>query len=140
MAGTAFTQFVQSELPKRPWLAQDLPEESILIRRGDFRMQLDGLQLAENQMVTADADGKLIVVNIEDVTGKVDSFIHTQETVNSEWTIVHNAETTEVFARVTLEDGSEVNYDTLTVVDNNTVKITFSLAIKGKALVILAKQ
>ena len=49
---SAFEDFVQFELPKRPYLQTDVAQETVMVRRGPGPRQLAGVSITEGQIVS----------------------------------------------------------------------------------------
>lgn len=130
-----FESFIQLELPKRPYLETDSPEESIIIRRGPGPRQLSGLPLAEGQTI-AIIEGKLTAVPYKGLDEPlVDGIKHSQEVAALTWTITHGKANRNVVVSLFDTDYSEIISDTLVVSDNDIV-ITFTEAQAGYANVV----
>lgn len=130
-----FEAFIQLELPKRPYLEADVPEESIIIRRGPGPRQLSGLPLAEGETV-AFVQGKLTPVPYGSGGGSgVDGVAHAQEVAALTWTITHNKANKNVVVTLLDTDYSEIICDNMTVNDNDIV-ITFVEAQAGFANIV----
>lgn len=125
---TPFETFVQTELPKRPYLANDVAQESIIIRRGIGPMQLDGLQLANGQVLGM-IDGSLAAINQTAVNYAVQEF----EVAATTWTITHGRGNKN--AQVVLRDAAdkEIKPDEIEFTEN-TIVITWYEAQAGTAV------
>ena len=64
------------------------------------------------------------------------SYVHNQDTVASEWDIIHNLETQNVMVQVFDVSGNKFVPEDIQVVDNNTIKVIVNPPSAGKALVI----
>jgi len=64
------------------------------------------------------------------------SYVHNQTTNSNVWNIPHNLETTNVFVQTYDTSGNKIIPEEINIVDKNTVKITFSSNIAGKAVII----
>lgn len=129
-----FTDFIQTELPLRPYLANDVAVNSVIVRSGSGPRQLAGVKLLPGQILM-NIEGSLTAVNLEDVTGNTDNHIHVQEAPSATWTIAHGGETDDFIVAVYDENNKPVQYDDINVIDSNTFEISFSLASVGKAVV-----
>lgn len=88
-------------------------------------------------------------VSVSDVGGKTEvsiagtgslAYTHTQGSASSTWTITHNLNSVNVQVQVfdNSSPAEEIQYDTLTITDANTVTITFTTSVEGKATVFAA--
>lgn len=119
-----FESFIQLELPKRPYLESDVPEESVIVRRGPGPRQLSGVSLEEGQTVAL-FDGKLTAVPYgTGGSSGVDGVPYAQESPSLTWVIPHNKNNRNVVVTLLDTDYSEIICDTMTVNDNDIV-ITF---------------
>jgi hypothetical protein len=144
MAGSAFEQFVQQELPLRPFTPTDGNLESIPVRRGQGPRQLQFIDLTDGQ-VLARVNGQLQGVTLNNLDGNgnaggVRHFIAdvAEGSEMSTWTLVHNLASFNcvVQAYQLNVDGSyqSVIPDLIKLVDNDTVELKFSMPIAGKAI------
>lgn len=73
------------------------------------------------------------------LTGIKGSYIHTQTTAASTWTITHNLNSTEVNIDVIVDNAGtreKILPQDITIVDANTVSVAFSTALTGSARVV----
>lgn len=137
---SAFTDFIQTELPLRPYLASDVPANSVIVRQGSGPRQLSGVTLEEGEILMNVA-GSLVAVNLEDVTGNTDSYVHTQESASSTWTIAHNMNSINYVLNCFDENGKVVVPDDITTIDENTIEISFtSTPTLGKACLAVIRE
>lgn len=133
----SFVQFVQKELFRRPFLNDDPDQESIMVRRGGGPRQLTGLNLNDNELI-AKKDGQIIGVSVTElsdmVNGAEKKLVYTQNPAALEWVIEHEFNSVHVEIWVTDADGIRIYPDASQAVDANTVKITFTQAQAGTAL------
>lgn len=129
-----FEDFIQVEMPKRPYLATDIAQESILIRRGVGPRQLAGLQLTDGQLLGM-KDGQLQGVVPEAVGTPVDGLTHIQSAAETSWVITHNRNNVNVFVQVYDANGKKFDPDDLTVAPNS-VTVSLLQAISGHAVLI----
>lgn len=133
---SAFEDFVQTELPKRGYLNTDVPQESVIIRRGTGPRQFDAVTLTEGQ-VLAFIGGSLQPVSIGTlVSSGLKKAILTVTEAASEWLIVHNLGYDDVIIQCFDDDRFVLYPDTMQIVDANTVRITFTTPQTGVARVI----
>lgn len=137
---SAFTDFIQIELPLRPFLSADVPENSVLVRQGAGPRQMSAVTLGEGEIIM-NIGGSLQAVLLDDVAGTTDSFIHTQETSSSTWNIQHNANT-ENFSLTVFDDRNRIVVpDEVTVVDANNVDVTFAqFPTSGRAVLVIIRE
>lgn len=132
----AFESFIQLELPKRPYLDTDVPQESLIVRRGPGPRQLAGLQLAEDQTVVY-KDGQLTPVPYGSPAGTSSTYgaAHAQPVAAQAWTIDHQQGNRNVVVTILDQDYNEIISDKLEVLDNSIV-ISFSEPQAGFANVV----
>jgi len=136
-----FESFIQLELPKRPYLEEDAPKESVIVRRGAGPRQLSGLVLEDGQML-AMVDGALSSISLADfvelgggATGTAEGVSFVMGEPASEWVIEHDKNSRNVVVTILDENFEGVLYDTLSV-DFNAVTISFHTPQAGVANVI----
>lgn len=135
MAGaTPFTSFVQLELPKRPYLENDIEENSVLIRKGQGARSLGGVKLEDGQILTS-IEGELVAVDLADVTGDTDNHAHVQESAAVLWPIQHNGDSINCNVSVYNDQGYIVQPESVRIVDANNIEITFLSAVTGRAVI-----
>lgn len=127
-----FEDFIQLELPKRPWMATDVQEESVIVRRGAGPRQLAGVVLGEGQVLGM-KDGTLQGVAATSGGTGADAVSFSQDTPATTWTITHNRNNVNVSVSVYDADGKAFTPDEITVAAN-TVTITVLEAIAGHAV------
>lgn len=132
---SAFTDFIQLELPKRPYLENDLAQNSVVIRSGIGPRQLDGVTLDDGEILM-NIGGTLQAVALDDVTGGADGYIHTQDAAASTWTIEHNGGTKNVLVQFYDDTDYQFFADNVRLVDDNSLQVTFSQPMTGKATLI----
>lgn len=99
---SAFEDFVQTELPKRGYLNSDVPQESIIIRRGAGPRQFDAIAMAEGQ-VLAFVGGQLQAVSMTSlVSSGLKKAILTVSEATDIWTINHNLGYDDVIVQLSL--------------------------------------
>lgn len=130
-----FTDFIQVELPLRPYLSSDVSQNSVIVRNGAGPRQLAGIKLLPGQILM-NIEGTLQAVNLEDVTGNTDNHVHVQETPSANWTIEHGAETDNYVCSVYDNNGKPVIYDDITPIDTNSFTISFAEPTVGKVIVL----
>lgn len=132
---TSFEDFIQLELPKRPFLEQDVPQESVIIRRGQGARQLGGVSLEDGQILVK-RNGLLVAEALSAAaSASVDSICHVQSAAAIKWTITHSKNNRNVI--ITLYDSSykAILADNM-IVTTSTITIDFLEAQAGIANVI----
>ena len=131
---TTFEEYIQLELPKRPFLENDVPVESIIVRRGSGPRQLDGIELNDGDIITK-RDGQLVAESLDSNVSAIDSIVHTVITPAVKWTINHTKTNRNVV--ITLLDSShnEIMADSVKIADNS-IEIEFTIAQSGIANII----
>jgi hypothetical protein len=130
---SAFENFIQLELPLRPYVATDPSQESIAIRRGAGPRQLTFVELSDGQVLGKVA-GVTQGVSINDLGAK--GFLQTFSSAAQTWTITHNRASLDCVVQVYEQVGSDwinVQPDVIKMPDNNTIVITFGAAQAGRA-------
>ena len=130
-----FESFIQTELPKRGYLNDDVPQETIIVRRGMGPRQFDAVTLEEGQ-VLAYVNGQLAGVNVSVVGGGVRKAVLTVTQPTETWELAHNLNSKDVIIQAFDPDGFVIIPDTMQVVDENNVRITFNSALLGVARII----
>lgn len=82
------------------------------------------------QEVIESIDSQLVTLNVGNVVG----FEYVQVAPATSWTVVHGSASTKVQVQVWDETNSMVLPDTVTIVDGDTVSITFSTPQAGRAI------
>lgn len=132
---SAFESFIQLELPRRPFLINDVAAESVIIRRGAAPRQLDGILLAEGEVLGM-KNGTLQGVGSGGGGSFAGGYTHDQAVASTTWTIQHNRNNSNVAAPTVINStGSVILPDSISV-DLNTVTLTFSVAQAGKATLV----
>ena len=132
---SAFEDFIQVELPRRPWVDTDPAQESIPVRRGAGPRQLDFVSLTDGQ-VLGQLAGVVQGVDVSTLSGK--TYIHNQTVAIEAWFIMHNLASDDYVVYVENDSGEQIIPDAITRFDANTIEIDFGTAITGKAVVIFA--
>ncbi len=126
---SAFEDFVQQELPKRGYLNSDVPQETIIVRRGAGPRQFDAVQLAEGQVLA------LVNGTLKGMTVGVRKFVADFSAATT-WTVTHNLNSENVIIQAFDDTKSVLFPDSMRIVDANTVELTFHTAQAGTARVI----
>ena len=130
---SAFEDFIQTELPLRPYVAVNPAEETIAVRRGAGPRQLGFIELTEGQ-VLAKVNGQLVGVNLGGTGGLagVRSFVLEQTVAASTWVVNHNKGSEFVIVQC-LDDANKVIIpEDITITDENTVTISLNMSMTGK--------
>lgn len=130
---SAFEDFVQLELPKRPYLDTDVGLETVIVRRGAGPRQLGAVSLADGQ-VLGKVGGVLTGVSI----GAGATFKkYTEDFVaDTEWVVVHNQSSTVFVAQVFDDTGKVIIPDEIETTNASTITVKFNVATAGKVTVI----
>lgn len=132
---SAFTDFIQLELPKRPYLENDVPANSVIIRSGAGPRQLEGVRLLEGQIIM-NVGGTVQAVNLADVTGDTDNHVHVQDSASAQWNIAHGGASENVIVNLYDDLGKQFTPDEITIVDDGNIQVDLSQPTTGKAVVI----
>jgi hypothetical protein len=133
---SAFEDFVQLELPKRPFLESDTAQETVMVRRGPGPRQLAGVTIAEGQVLTM-LGGTLVGADITSIPGGgVRSFVLPVASPLSVWTVTHNLGSDNVIVQVVDDSGYVIIPDQIQIVDTNNVTISFGTAQTGTVRII----
>ena len=133
---SAFEDFVQVELPRRPWVDSDPAQESIPVRRGAGPRQLDFVSLLDGQ-VLGQVGGVVQGVDITGLSG-LKSYVHTQTVAAAGWFVMHSLASDDYIAYVEDDTGDQIIPDNITRIDSNIIEIDFESAMSGKAVIIFA--
>jgi hypothetical protein len=128
-----FEDFVQLELPRRPFLPVDAEPESIFIRRGNGPRQMSSIKLEDGQVLGM-VDGMLVGISANRGV-ELDAVVHVQENEQNQWTIVHNKNNRNVFVTMYNTDGVRFEADAVQALDN-TIQLTMNVAVSGHAVVL----
>lgn len=131
---TPFEAFIQTELPRRPFLLNDVAVESVFIRRGAAPRQMDGVLLAEGEVLGM-KDGVLKGVGSGGGGSFVGGLSFEQTIAATTWTVEHNRNNDKVSAPTVINSVGNVVFPDSVSVTANTVVLTFSVAQAGKAVI-----
>jgi hypothetical protein len=126
---SAFENFIQIELPKRPFTSTDPPLETVLVRRGTGPRELQPLALADNQVV-AKVGGVIVGLNIS-ALGGVNKLSVPVTTPAPVWNISHPFNTTDVILQVTDGSGFIIIPDTMQIIDQSNIQLSFAAPQAG---------
>ena len=132
---TPFEEFIQTELPRRPFLFADVAEESVFIRRGAAPRQMGGVLLAEGEVLGM-KDGILQGVGSGGGGSFAGGLAYLQESAATTWEIQHNRNNSNVAGVTVINSAGNVIIPDSVSVTANTVTLTFSVAQAGKATIV----
>jgi hypothetical protein len=127
---SAFENFIQIELPKRPYTDTDVPQESLLVRRGPGPRQLQAATINEGEVV-ARIGGVITGVTLSSLGG-VNKLVLDVPVAASVWTMTHPFSTTDAIIQVTDASGYVILAEAMQIVNSSTVQITFGTPQAGK--------
>ncbi len=132
---SAFEDFVQIELPKRPYLDTDVAQESVIVRRGAGPRQLGGVQLSNGQ-VLAMVSGTLQGVDL--TSGPISAIKkHSESFVSlTTWAVEHNKNSSSYVVQVFDDTGKVIIPDEIETIDANNIDVTFNTATTGTVNII----
>jgi hypothetical protein len=128
-----FEDFIQREMPLRPFLPSDVAQESVIVRRGAGPRQMTGVVLEEGQVLGL-RDGQLQGVEASHGTS-VDAITHIQDEPDTRWTITHNRNNVNAVVNVYDDNGNWFQPNGLTVTAN-TVVVELLEAQAGRVVLI----
>lgn len=129
---SAFEDFVQTELPLRPYTTTNPPLESIPVRRGAGPRQLQFVTLNDGE-VLGKVGGTIQGVSMG---SPFRSHLHTQVTQATTWTVTHNKNSTNVMVQIVDTNKIVIIPDTVEATDVNTVVVTFTANQDGAAYLV----
>lgn len=130
---SAFEDFVQVELPKRGYLNQDPEQESIIVRRGPGPRQFDAIKLEEGQ-VLGFVNGQLAPMSL--AGAGIRKAIVPVTVAAKLWNVNHNFDSENVIVQCFDENKSVIFPESITIVDPDTIAITFNSDQTGTARII----
>ena len=129
---SAFTDFVQLELPKRPYIETDVSTESVIVRRGAGARQLQSVSLTDGEVLGM-SGGTLQGLTAN--TSTVDSTQHVQGVAATVWTITHNRNNRNAVVQI-FDNNNDLVFANNVRLNLNDIVIDLSLATSGYANVI----
>ena len=136
---SAFEDFVQLELPKRPYLNTDVSPETVVIRRGVGPRQLSAVTFTEGQILVM-SGGVLVAKTLSQIAtefgGGLRSYTLPVTVADTEWTVTHNLNSENVIIQAFDNNKFVIIPDSIQILGVNSVKLTFNSAITGVARVI----
>lgn len=132
---SAFDDFVQKELPLRPFVSTDPDLETIPVRRGQGPRQLTFVSIDEGQILRK-VNGELKGTDPSSMGQFLRTHIHTQITPALVWTISHNKNSMNCIVQIRTADPQPVVIypDKIMFDDSNTVTIHWTASQDGTAL------
>lgn len=128
-----FETFIQTELPKRGYLDNDVPQETIIVRRGAGPRQFDAITLAEGQ-VLAYVNGQLVGMAL--AGNGIRKAIVPVTTGSTQWVVTHNFNSENVIVQCFDENKAVIFPETIQINDGNTITITFNIVQSGTARIL----
>jgi len=136
---SAFEDFVQTELPKRPYLNADVSQETMIIRRGAGPRQLAAITFTEGQILVM-SSGVLTPMTLSQIAGMfgggLRSYVLAVPIASQTWTVTHNLNSENVIVQAFDESKFVVFPNTIQIVSANVVQLTFNTAQAGVARVV----
>lgn len=129
---SAFDDFIQLELPKRPYLNTDPAQETVMVRRGSGPRQLDSVVLTEGQ-VLGFVNGQLVGTSVSAIGNGVRKAILTVAVASTLWTISHNLNSLNAIIQIVDASGFVILPSDVKFVDSNTITVSFNTAQTGIA-------
>lgn len=129
---SAFEDFVQLELPKRPYLNTDPATETIMVRRGAGPRQLQPVALTEGQ-VLAFVNGALVGTLVSSLGNGVRKAVLPVAVAASTWTITHNLNSSNAIIQIVDNNGYVVLPNEIRITSANVITVTFGTAQTGTA-------
>jgi len=127
---SAFEDFVQLELPKRPYLEVDPAQETVIVRRGPGPRQLGAVTLTEGQ-VLGFSGGALVGVTAQGLGTRKFTLVVTIPA--DPWVVPHGMNSTNVIVQVVDAAGYVIIPDEIHLTDGDVVTISFGTAQTGTA-------
>lgn len=122
-----FQDFIQLELPKRPFLETDSATETVFVRRGVAPREMATVSLNDGE-VLGKVGGTLQGV----VPTTAEGVEHVQGTAAVTWTITHNKNNAKYIVQVVDENDDVIVPDNIKI-ESNTATLTFTTAQAGRA-------
>lgn len=131
-----FGEFVQQELPRRPFTYNDPPQESILVRRGPGPRQMEPVIINEGEFLTK--IGGVVQSGPASGGGTIKSEVFNQATPSATWTITHTQNSIDFVVQIFDSVGETILPNAIFLIDSSNIVIDFSNPVAGKAVVIFA--
>jgi len=126
---SAFQDFVQLELPKRPYLDTDVAVETVIVRRGVGPRQLSAVTLVNGQVLGMVA-GTLQGVPIG-AGATLKKYSETISVAATAWTLTHGQASTNFVAQVFSDTGSAVIPDEIETTSAAVITVRFNTPQTG---------
>lgn len=136
---SAFEDFIQLELPRRPWSDTDPVLETVPVRRGAGPRQLDFVALTDGQ-VLGKISGTMQGVTIAGLGGEIipKNYIHTEVVAALAWNINHAKSSSDYVVVVYDENGATIIPESIVETDGNNIIVNWNATQAGKAVLIFA--
>lgn len=136
---SAFEDFIQVELPRRPWVVTDPALETVPVRRGAGPRQLEFIELTDGQVV-GKLGGVIQGINIPGLGGDLipKGYIHVEPTPTTMWMVMHNLNSEDFVAFVVDQAGNQMFPNNINTTDADNVIIDFKAPIAGTAVFVFA--
>ena len=132
---SAFEDFVQLELPKRPYLNTDPPQETVMVRRGLGPRQLAGVQLTEGQ-VLAMIGGQIVGTTLGSLGGAIKKYVQVFGSPQFTWIVNHALNSQNAIIQAFNTANEVILPDEIQIVDANNIELTFNTPQAGTVRVI----
>lgn len=132
---SAFEDFVQVEIPKRPYLNADPSTETVMVRRGAGPRQLSAVTLSEGQVLGM-VNGQLVGTDVSVLGNTVRKAVLTVSSPAATWTITHNLNSENVIVQAFDENKYVVIPNSIQIVSEDVVELKFNTAQAGVARVV----
>jgi hypothetical protein len=132
---SAFEDFIQGELPRRPFLLTDVPQNTVIVRKGAGPRQLDYVTINQGEVLTVDGSGNLVSASISAVTG-IKKYVATVSTPSMIWTLTHNLSSEDVIVQCFDNNKFVIIPDTIQILSDSQVRLTFGQFQIGTARII----
>jgi hypothetical protein len=128
---SAFENFVQVELPKRPYTETNTNQEDVLVRRGPGPRQHVGVPLLDGQVL-----GKVggVVQGVSNAALRTYKLTVTVPTTF--WDVVHNLGSEEVIVQAFDENKYVIIPDSIQIIDPTNIRLIFGSPQAGVARVV----
>jgi len=127
-----FENFVQQELPRRPYVTTNPTQETVPVRRGPGPRQLEFVNIQEGEVLGKSGG---VITGIE--VGNCKGLAYEKPVAASVWTIAHMKNTINVQITVYDEEGSIIFPDKVSIIDSDNVQVSFAGAQAGRAVLIM---
>jgi hypothetical protein len=132
---SAFEDFIQTEIPKRPYLNTDPAAETVMVRRGAGPRQLTPVVIGEGQVLGM-INGVLVGTTVSSLGNAIRKAVLTVAEAAATWTITHNLGSENVIVQAFDEGKFVIIPNSIQIVNSNVVELKFGTAQAGVARVI----